>query len=79
MKLNIDRTHLLSGLARIQGIVERRGTLPILANALIEARSESIELAATDLEVGFVATIPARVETEGSLTLGAKKLHEIVR
>ncbi|MEE8313844.1 MAG: DNA polymerase III subunit beta [Myxococcota bacterium] len=79
MKLNIDRTDLLSGLARIQAIVERRGTLPILANALIEARGESIELAATDLEVGFVATISARVETEGSLTLGAKKLHEIVR
>ncbi|MEE9281025.1 MAG: DNA polymerase III subunit beta [Myxococcota bacterium] len=79
MKLMIDRGELLAGLARIQGIVERRGTLPILANALIEARDERIELAATDLEVGFVATIAARVETPGSVTLGAKKLHEIVR
>jgi DNA polymerase-3 subunit beta len=79
MKLNMDRGQLLAGLGRIQGIVERRGTLPILANALIEARNEAIELAATDLEVGFVATIPAHVENPGSVTLGAKKLHEIVR
>ncbi len=79
MKLHMDRGQLLAGLGRIQGIVERRGTLPILANARIEARDESIELAATDLEVGFVATIPAHIETPGSVTLGAKKLHEIVR
>ena len=79
MKLTIDRVQLLAGLARVQGIVERRGTLPILANALIEARQGGIELAATDLEVGFVASIEAQVESEGSVTLGAKKLHEIVR
>ena len=79
MKLTIDRGELLTGLARVQGIVERRGTLPILANALIEARQDGIKLAATDLEVGFVASIDARVESEGSVTLGAKKLHEIVR
>lgn len=79
MKLLIERTELLAGLARIQGIVERRGTLPILANARIEARDGAIELAATDLEVGFTATLPARVETPGSITLGAKKLYEIVR
>ena len=78
MKLTIDRPKLLAGLARVQGIVERRGTLPILANALIEARQDEIKLAATDLEVGFVASIEAQVESEGSVTLGAKKLHEIV-
>jgi DNA polymerase-3 subunit beta len=79
MKFRIDREELLRGLGRIQAIVERRGTLPILANALIQARSAGLTLAATDLEVGVVAQLPAEIEAEGELTLGAKKLFEIVR
>jgi DNA polymerase-3 subunit beta len=79
MKFAIDREELQRGLARIQGIVERRGTLPILANVLMQASSDGITLAATDLEVGVVATYKADVAEEGKITLGARKLYEIVR
>jgi DNA polymerase-3 subunit beta len=79
MKLKIERDELLRGLSRIQAIVERRGTLPILANVLIEATDGRVSLAATDLEVGVVGWHEAEVETPGSVTLGAKKLYEIVR
>jgi DNA polymerase-3 subunit beta len=79
MKVRIEREELLRALGRIQAIVERRGTLPILANALIQARGSQLTLAATDLEVGVVVTLAADVEVDGDITLGAKKLHEIVR
>lgn len=83
MKLSIPKSELLRGLARIQSIVEKRNTMPILANVLLEARSEGegglLELAATDLEVGIRSSQPADVQTAGSVTASAKKLYEIVR
>ncbi len=79
MKFQIDRDELLRGLGRIQGIVERRGTLPILSNALFQVREDGITLAATDLEVGVTATLAAKVTKTGAVTLVAKKLYEIVR
>jgi DNA polymerase-3 subunit beta len=79
MKLTIDREELLRGLGRIQAIVERRGTLPILANTLIRADADGLTLAATDLEVGIVSSHTAHVDEKGAVTLGAKKLYEIVR
>ena len=83
MKLSIPKSELLRGLARIQSIVEKRNTMPILANVLLEARSEGdggvLELAATDLEVGIRSSQPADVQTPGSVTASAKKLYEIVR
>jgi DNA polymerase-3 subunit beta len=79
MKLSIERDELLRGLGRVQAIVERRGTMPILANVLLEARAEGLTLAATDLEVAVVSSHTASVKTPGSVTLSAKKLYEIVR
>jgi len=79
MKLSIERDELLRGLGRVQAIVERRGTMPILANVLIEARDDGVTLAATDLEVAVVARHAAKVKTPGSVTVGAKKLYEIAR
>ena len=79
MKLSIGRDVLLRGLGRIQAIVERRGTLPILANVKMDASDGKVVLSATDLEVGITATHEAEVETPGAVTLGAKKLFEIVR
>ncbi len=79
MKFRINNESLLQGLGRIQAIVERRGTLPILSNVLIKAHSDGLTLAATDLEVGVVSTHPAEIEQAGSVTLAAKKLFEIVR
>jgi DNA polymerase-3 subunit beta len=83
MKLTIPQNELQKGLGRIQSIVEKRSTMPILANVLIEAEKQSdggtLSLAATDLEVGVRGTQPAAVKKAGSVTASAKKLFEIVR
>jgi DNA polymerase-3 subunit beta len=82
MKLSISKTELQRGLTRIQSIVEKRNTMPILANVLLDASSEgdgSLELTATDLEVGIRGRHPAIVTSPGSVTVSAKKLYEIVR
>jgi len=79
MEFTAQKDELLRELALIQGIVERKNTIPILANVLIEARDGSLELAATDLDVGLKCKLPAIVQEPGALTLSAKKLYEIVR
>jgi DNA polymerase-3 subunit beta len=83
MRLSIAKVELQRGLARLQAIVEKRNTMPILANALLSASERqgagALELAATDLEVGIRGTHPAEVERAGAITASAKKLYEIVR
>ena len=83
MKLSIAKSELQKGLTRIQSIVEKRNTMPILANVLLQAskkdKTGSLELAATDLEVGIRGTHVANVDTAGGTTVSAKKLFEIVR
>jgi DNA polymerase-3 subunit beta len=83
MKFSIEKSEFLKGLGRIQAIVEKRTSMPILANVLLEATAEGeegeIQLAATDLEVGIRGTHQASVEETGGLTVLAKKLFEIVR
>lgn len=79
MELVVRKNDLLRELQLFQGIVERKNTIPILANVLIEAKGEDVRLSATDLEVGLRSTCSASVTKSGSLTLPAKKLYEIVR
>ena len=79
MELCLRKSDLLRELQLFQGIVERKTTIPILANVLIQANGGSVELLATDLEVGLRSRCPASISKEGSLTLPAKKLYEIVR
>lgn len=83
MKFTISRSEFQRGLARIQSIVEKRNTMPILANVLIEAsggaKDGKLELAATDLEVGIRGVHGCKVEKKGGVTASAKKLFEIVR
>ena len=83
MKLSISKNELQRGLARIQAIVEKRNTMPILANAHLTAAGEgdtgTLELAATDLEVGIRSSHSATVTEGGSVTVSARKLYEIVR
>ena len=83
MKLSISRNELQKGLGRIQSIVERRNSMPILANVLLEATGKGeeglLQLAATDLEVGVRGSHPANVAKTGGLTVSAKKLYEIIR
>ena len=83
MKLSIPKNELQRGLARIQSIVEKRNTMPILANVHLEALKHAdggqLEIAATDLEVGVRSSQPADVKKPGSVTASAKKLYEIIR
>src|SRR4249919_2714656 len=79
MELVVRKTDLLRELQLFQGIVERKNTIPILANVLIEATDGEVKLLATDLEVGLRSRCDATVTKRGSLTLPAKKLYEIVK
>ena len=79
MGIVVERQLLMNGLSLVQGIVERRNTVPILGHVLIEPEAQSIRLAATDLEVGISTQVPCKSGKEKSLTLNARKLFEIVR
>jgi DNA polymerase-3 subunit beta len=79
MELVVRKTDLLRELQLFQGIVERKNTIPILANVLIEADGNEVKLLATDLEVGLRSRCAASVAKGGSLTLPAKKLYEIIK
>ncbi len=79
MELVVKKNDLLRELQLFQGIVERKNTIPILANVLIEAGNGELRMLATDLEVGLRSRCDAVVEKPGALTLPAKKLYEIVR
>jgi DNA polymerase-3 subunit beta len=79
MELVIDRTALFNGLTMIQGIVERRNTVPILGHVLIEPAASGVRLSATDLEVGVRTELAAETIKPAPFTLAARKLFEIVR
>jgi DNA polymerase-3 subunit beta len=79
MELVVRKNELLRELQLFQGIVERKNTIPILANILIEANDGEVRMLATDLEVALRSKCPASVARGGALTLPAKKLYEIVR
>ena len=79
MKFSIERGTLLRAVSQAQSVVERRNTIPILANVLIEAEGEQVRFRATDLDVEVVDTAPAQVERAGATTVSAVTLHDIVR
>jgi DNA polymerase-3 subunit beta len=79
MELVVRKNDLLRELQLFQGIVERKNTIPILANVLMEAKGDHVSFLATDLEVGLRSKCPATVTKAGSLTLPAKKFFEIVK
>jgi DNA polymerase-3 subunit beta len=79
MKLSIERASLLKAVAQAQSVVERRNTIPILANVLIEAAGDEATFRATDLDIEVVDKATAVVERAGSTTVSAVTLNEIVR
>ena len=79
MKLSIERASLLKAVAQAQSVVERRNTIPILANVLIEASGDVATFRATDLDIEVVDKATAVVERAGSTTVSAVTLNEIVR
>jgi DNA polymerase-3 subunit beta len=80
MKATIERATLLKSLSHVQSVVERRNTIPILSNVLIEASAGGgLKLMATDLDLQVVETIEAQVETPGATTVSAHTLFDIAR
>lgn len=79
MEIKIDKKIISDALAWIQTVVDRKTTMPILSNVLIEALGSGITLTATDLEVGVIETIQAEVIKEGRVALPARGLYDIVR
>lgn len=79
MEIKIPRSELLKQLQLVQGIVERKTTMPILSNVLFEAKKKQLTTTATDLEVGVTSSCPAEVLKEGRVTIHARGLYEIVK
>ena len=79
MKVIVERSDLLKAMGRAQSIVERRTTIPILSNVLIEANGDKISLRTTDLDIEIVEKVNALVEKDGHTTVGAHTLYDIAR
>jgi DNA polymerase-3 subunit beta len=79
MKFKADRATLLKALAHVQSVVEKRNTIPILANVMISAKDVRITLTATDMEIAVVEDVPATSVQDGACTAPAATLYEIVR
>ena len=79
MKFKADRATLMKALAHIQSVAEKRNTIPILANAKIEAADGKLHFTATDMEIAVVEDVPASVARPGATTVPAATLYEIVR
>ncbi|NTS66091.1 DNA polymerase III subunit beta [Sphingomonas sp. HHU CXW] len=79
MKATIERATLLKGLSHVQSVVERRNTIPILSNVLIEAVEGSLRLMATDLDLQINESVAAAVDQPGAITVSAHTLFDIAR
>jgi len=79
MKFTITRDNLQQGLVAVAAAVPTKTTLPVLSNILVEAGKDGLRLSGTDLDIAVSTTVAASVDQEGSITLPAKKLVEIVR
>jgi DNA polymerase-3 subunit beta len=79
MKFTVKRNSLLNELNLVQGVIEKKSTIPILSNILLEASGDHLEITATDLDVTIRCGCSASVAGEGTTTLSARRLFDIVR
>ena len=79
MELTIQRNDLIEGLQKSQSVAEKRSSMPVLSNVLLEARDQQLHLTATNLEVSFTGSHPADIVKEGAVTIQARKFYEIVK
>ena len=79
MEFTVSKADLVRELSLSQGVVEKKTTIPILSNVLLEAAGDRVTLTATDLELGIRCSCPARVKKEGAGTVPARKLLDFVR
>jgi len=79
MEIRLNRSEFLNELAPMQGIVERKTTIPVLSHILLRAEGDQLRLAATDLDVSLTSSVTADVVTDGAIAIPAKKFMEIIR
>tara|TARA_Y100001935_G_C17287316_1_gene501134 strand:- start:290 stop:1405 length:1116 start_codon:yes stop_codon:yes gene_type:complete len=79
MKAKINKKKLMLALSHLHGVVEKRNTIPILANVLLEAKDNTLTLAATDMEIAELESITCSILQNGSITTPAHVLYDIVR
>jgi hypothetical protein len=79
MRVTIERSAFLRALNHVQSVVERRNTIPILSNVLVEATGSQLKLTATDLDIEIVESVEAEVTRAGATTVPAHMLYDIVR
>ncbi len=79
MKLSIDRSALLRSLNHMQGVVEKRNTIPILSNVLMKAEDGVLSLSSTDMDLEINESVAANVSSAGATTAPAHTFHDIVR
>ncbi|HQH60151.1 MAG TPA: DNA polymerase III subunit beta [Candidatus Saccharicenans sp.] len=79
MKFSARKDNVINELALLQGIVEKRTTMPILSNVLLTARGENVEIMATDLEVGMKSIFEAEIKEEGQAAVNGKRLFDFIR
>src|SRR5216110_1677414 len=79
MEFSVTKSALLNELSMTQGVVERKTTIPILSNLLVEAKGSRVTITATDLELSVRTSCEAKIKKEGAGTIPAKKLLELVR
>ncbi len=78
-KLTLKKTDFLKALSSVQSIVEKRNTIPILANVLLEAKGKKLRITATDMDMVAKETVKAKVEVDGATTVPAHTLYDIIR
>ena len=79
MEISVSRQDLLRELTATQSVVERKTTIPILSNFLVEAEDDSIVITATDLDQSIRTSCAAKVKKPGSCTIPARKLYDYIR
>jgi DNA polymerase-3 subunit beta len=79
MKFTVTRNSLLNELNLVQGVIEKKSTIPILSNILLEAADDHLDIVATDLDVTIRCGCPAAVSSAGTTTIAARRLFDIVR
>ncbi len=79
MRVTIERSAFLKALNHVQSVVERRNTIPILSNVLVQATQGKVKLTATDLDIEIVESVVAETAREGAATVPAHMLYDIVR
>ena len=79
LKFSVERSQILRSLAHIQSVVEKRTTVPVLANVKLEIEGSNLRLTATDMEISITETIPVKTSAAGATTLPAQVLYDIIR